>query len=343
MSTEQKSWLSKPEGKFGTVFTVALLAAGGITVLYFWGLILPWLIAMLMNTLTALALAGVLAIIGVLIFTPQWRNLFFYAYKSMMRGLTGLFIEIDPIGILKTYVSNLRKRLEEMDVSIGNLKGQIQKLAVQMSKNEENRIASLKRAEMAHRQGDESRNVFVLQSRQAGRLQKSNMTLQNLYDRMSNLLRVLQKMRSASALLVEDIQGEVEVKTAERNALLAGYNAFSKAKKIMQGGGDEREMFDMTMERLADDYGMKMGEIETFMDVSKGFLDGVDLDNLVYEEDALNQLEAWEKKSQNLLLGNTTTNVRVDAKSPVRIDTSADSSFESLFESSPESKNARKM
>jgi hypothetical protein len=305
MEPTQKSWLQKPEGKFGSAVTLALLAGVGGTVIYFWGLILPWVIAMLENTLTALALAGIIALIGVVVFDKRWRNLIWYGYKSFMRMLTGLFIEIDPIGILKTYVESLKKKLQEMDTSIANLGGQLRKLKEQIDKNEANRMHSLQLAQQAQKHGDEMRNVFVLQSRQAGRLGKSNMTLQNLYDRMEALMKVLKKMRAASGLLVEDIQGEVEVKTAERAALLAGYNAFTNARKIMQGGDDEREMFDMTMEKLADDYGMKMGEIETFMDMSKAVIDGVDLDNGIYEADALAQLEEWEKKSQNLLITNT--------------------------------------
>lgn len=339
MEPTQKSWLQKPEGKFGSAVTLALLAGVGGTVIYFWGLILPWVIAMLENTLTALALAGIIALIGVVVFDKRWRNLIWYGYKSLMRALTGLFIEIDPIGILKTYVETLKKRLAEMDQSIGNLGGQLRKLKEQIEKNEANRMHSLQLAQQAQKHGDEMRNVFVLQSRQAGRLQKSNMTLQNLYDRMESLLKVLKKMRAASGLLVEDIQGEVEVKTAERAALLAGYNAFTNARKIMQGGDDEREMFDMTMEKLADDYGMKMGEIETFMDMSKAVIDGVDLDNGIYEADALAQLEEWEKKSQNLLITNAPTpaaavrvapdNVRI---SEVQQEEASPDSFSDLFQ-----------
>jgi hypothetical protein len=311
-----------------------MLAGAGGTLVYFWGLILPWVITMLTNTLSAIALAGIIAVIGVVIFDPRWRNLIAYAYKSAMRGLTGLFIEIDPIGILKTYVHNLKDRLNEMDTSIGNLNGQLKKLKTQIDKNDADRTHNLQMAQQAQKHGEnpEMRNVIVLQSRQAGRLQKSNLTLQNLYDRMANLLRVLQKMRAASALLVDDIQGEVEVKTAERAALLAGYNAFSKAKKIMQGGGDEREMFDMTMDKLADDYGLKMGEIETFMDMSKGVINGMELDNGIYEADAMAQLEAWEQKSHSLLLSSPPPGVRVDTQEGVRVSTQAPTSeFSDLF------------
>lgn len=297
----QKSWFSRPEGKVGTFLPILAMTAGGGALIYTWGSVLPWVIRMLQNTLTAMALCAGVAVGVVVISDKRWRNLLFYAYKSLMRVITGWFIEIDPIGILKSYVDSLKKKLEEMDQSITNLAGQIMKLKNQIDHNEAERVHSLEIAREARKRGEAASNVFVLQSRQAGRLEKSNMTLQNLYDRMVGLMKVLKKMREASNFLIQDIQGEVDVKSKERQALLAGYGAFTRAKKIMQGG-DERAMFDMTMEKLTDDYGMKMGEIEQFMDMSKAVIQGVDLENGIYEEKALAQLDAWEKKSQNLLL-----------------------------------------
>ena len=340
MPETSKPWITRPEGKVGTVFLIMALAAGGGALLYFWGLILPFLIGVVTNTIQLAALCGVLALMAVVVFDPRWRNLAVYGYKSVMRGLTGLFIEIDPIGILKTYVTSLRSRLEEMDQSISNLSGQIRKLKEQISSNEQKRVHSLQVMQQAQQRVKDDatatgmKNVFTLQARQAGRLEKSNLTLQGLLDKMEGMLKVLKKYREASALLIEDINGEVEVKSAERAALLAGYNAFSKAKKIMAGGGDEKELFDMTMEKLADDYGMKMGEIENFMDMSKGFIDGVDLDKGVFEAQGLAQLEAWEKKSDSLLLQGGHNNVRIEtapAAEPLPMDDQVPNSISQLF------------
>jgi len=327
LATTQKSWLSKPEGKVGAALPIVAAGAAGLGLIYTWGSVVPWVIRMLTNTLDAIFLAAGVGAVVVVVSDPRWRNLAFYGYKSLMRGLTGLFIEIDPIGILKTYVESLKKKLEEMDASISNLAGQLSKLKNQIDKNAADRVHSLELAQQAKKQ--DKRNVLVLQSKQAGRLEKSNLTLQNLYDRMSSLMAVLKKMREASDMLVMDIQGEVDVKTQERAALLAGYNAFSKARKIMQGGDDQRAIFDMTMDKLTDDYGMKMGEIENFMDVSKAVIEGVDLDTGIYEEKALSQLEEWEQKSQNLLLSPQQTTSIVQSKI---IEKNQDS-FAELFDS----------
>jgi hypothetical protein len=328
-----KSWTSRPEGKVGTVFGFLLLGGAAIAVLYFWGLILPWLIMMAANTLTLIGLCAAIAGILFIVFDPRWRNLAWYGYKSFMRGLTGMFIELDPIGILKSYVTSLKDKLEEMDKSLANLDGQRGKLRKQIADNEKARVHALKMMEVAR---DQKQNAaMTLQGRQAERLAQSNVSLQDLLTRMDRLATVLGKMREASAIMIEDITNEVELKSRERAALLAGYNAFSKARSVMKGGGDEAEIFNMTMEKLTDDYGMKMGEIDNFMKVSQGFLETVDLENGVAQKSAIEQLEAWENKSANILgpTNGTDVHLRVGDAAPALPASSDD--FADLFTSDP--------
>jgi hypothetical protein len=75
-------------------------------------------------------------------------------------------------------------------------------------------------------------------------------------------------------------------------------------------------MFDMANDNLAKDFGMKVGEIEEFMEMSATFLDSVDLQNGVYEEKGIQLLEEWEKKSDSLLLGNEKTILLSKAENP---------------------------
>ena len=69
------------------------------------------------------------------------------------------------------------------------------------------------------------------------------------------------------------------------------------------GGTDEKELFDQAMEFVVEDFGMKMGEIDSFIESSQGFVEGLDLQNDVYKADALAKLKAWETKSSSILLG----------------------------------------
>ena len=100
-----KNFWERPEGVTGGVFMGALLLGGG----YLLYKILPTLILLAENTLY---LAGILAALAAVIYVvldPKMRNLVWYMYKAAMRWITGLFVQIDPIGILKSDVYKRQK------------------------------------------------------------------------------------------------------------------------------------------------------------------------------------------------------------------------------------------
>ena len=201
-----KPFIKRPEGKVGTVFGVALLAAGG----YGLFLALPAIIALLQNAVTAALLLGVLAVIVYVALDPKFRNLIWYMYKSIMRFITGLFVEIDPIGIIESYVDDLKGNLKKMGKQISNLRGQMRKLKTNIEENRNMMEKNLKLAKRAEEKGMDS--TKVLKVRKAGRLHDSNLKLTDLYKKMEVMYRVLTKMYENSEILLEDIQDEVDVK-----------------------------------------------------------------------------------------------------------------------------------
>ncbi|MBK8082321.1 MAG: hypothetical protein IPK25_19840 [Saprospiraceae bacterium] len=83
---------------------------------------------MLQNTLGIVALLAILGVIIYMVLDPKWRTLASYFYKSIMRWITGIFVTIDPIGILKNYISDLESNLNKMGGQLDNLRGQMRKL-----------------------------------------------------------------------------------------------------------------------------------------------------------------------------------------------------------------------
>ncbi len=296
-NVQLKSFWSKKEGTTGMIILALLIGAG----VYGFSAILPWVITLLQNTLHTIFLAGALGLIIFLVTDRRVRNLVKYMFKSVMRAITSVFITIDPIGILRNYVSDLERNIRDMTEQLGALRGQMRTLQEEMRKNDQVREESLKAAKIAQERGKKS--AFVLKARRAGRLQESNLTYKNLYVKMETLYRVLSKMLEAAQFWYEDLSDEVEVKIRERKMILQGYSVFKKAQKVIQGDPDAKELFDQTLEYMAEDYGQKLGEIEHFMDISQGFIESVDLQNGIYEEDALKELENWEQKTDSLVLG----------------------------------------
>ncbi|MEL6274074.1 MAG: hypothetical protein AAFU03_03065 [Bacteroidota bacterium] len=294
---KKKSFWRRPEGITGLIFLGAIAALVG------WAVVTlgPTIALLAQNTLY---LAGMLAVLGALIYMvldPKMRNLIFYMYKSVMRWVTGLFVQIDPIGILKSYVEELQGNLRKMNKQISQLRAQMHKLKEQIVNNQREIRNSLELAGKAKETN--KRSVMILKSRQAARKKESNIRLDTLYKKMEVLYRVLTKMYENSQILAEDIKDQVAVKEQERKAIHASHGAMKSAMSVINGNPDQRAMFDMAMENITEDVANKVGEMERFMEMSANFMDSVDLQNGVFEEEGLRMLEEWEKESTSLLLG----------------------------------------
>lgn len=326
-----KSFWKRPEGVTGAIFLIALIAGGGL-LLYS---ALPILIPLLQNTLyLALMLVGLGALLY-MVLDPKMRNLIWYMYKSVMRGITSMFVQIDPIGILKSYVESLQDNLKKMRTQIGKLRGQMRQLQTLVENNTKEIEQNMKMASAARDKGIE--NQVVLASRKAARLQESNQKYQQLLQKMEVLYRILTKMEQNSEILIEDTQSQVEMKEQERKAIRASHGAMRSAMSIISGDPDQRAMFDMALESINEDVANKVGEMERFMEMSANFMQSVDLQQGIYQEEGLNMLEKWEKESTLMLLnsGNTKSDDTLDLNDrmaqPEKRTQSGGTGYDSMF------------
>lgn len=288
---QSKSFWQRPEGITGGLILAGLVIGGGILL----SNILPVLITLAQNTLY---LSGMLAALGAIIYIvldPKMRNLVWYMYMSAMRWVTGLFVQVDPIGILKSYIEDLEKNLRTLSKQIGALRGQMRQLKGIMDGNNTEIQKNLAIAERAQKQGDEKN--LTISTRKAGRLQEANTKYDVLLQKMEVLYRVLSKMYENSEIVLEDTRDQVNLKEQEYQAIKASHNAIRSAQSILSGNPDQRAMFDQALEAMAEEVSQKVGDMERFMDTSRNLLDSIDLQNGVFQEEGLQLLEQWEKQS----------------------------------------------
>jgi phage shock protein A len=329
---DKKSFWKRPEGVTGAIFLIALLAGGG----YLLYMALPFLINLTTNILYLSLMLLVLAAVIYMVLDPKMRNLVWYMYKSVMRSVTGIFVNIDPIGILKSYVDDLKDNLQKMSKQIGNLRGQMRKLKTLMDDNEKEIHDQLALAAQAKKQ--ENNQQLVLATRKAARLKESNGKYNTLHQKMEMMYRILTKMYQNSEILLEDTKDQVALKEQERKAIRASHSAMKSAMSVISGDPDKRAMFDSAMEAIADDVANKVGEMERFMELSANFMDSVDLRNGVFEEQGLKMLEQWEQESTLLLMGESkgsdTLNLDSPRATPEKQEgkKGGDNSYENLFD-----------
>jgi len=297
LGEDLKSFWSRPEGKTGMIFIVLAAAA----LVYGWGMIVPFIVSMLADTLHMIYLAGILAAVLWVIFSSRTHLLF----RLIMRWITGLIIDIDPIGILKDHLSQMRKRRDLMSQQISNVSGQIQYLKNIIDKNQALANENMRLAAHAKKiatstadQNEQLRMALQMKAKanQAGRLQKSNLSYQQLLNKLQNIYDLLSKWAVHIDFYIEDTDNEVKQAEIEYKTINTAYRAYRTALSVIKGTGDEKELYNQTMEKLAEEAGRKLGEMEDFQRLAQNFMDTIDLENGAVETEALEKLDAYEQK-----------------------------------------------
>lgn len=294
-----KSFWERPEGVTGQIVGVAMVAGAG----YLLYKALPYIITLLENTIYATLLGVVAVVLGFVVSDKRFWRLGKYMYMSLMRKITQIFVEIDPIGIMKNYVEELEGKLANMNTRIAKLSGMIRQCKEEISSNNKSRDGSMRLMSEAKKQNKTM--DLALASREVGRMNDANLTYQDLLAKLELLYRVLTKYQEVSSFLIKDMKSEIKVKERKKEMMDNAYSAIKSAQAIINGDPDTRAMFDMANEYLAADYAMKIGEIEDFARMSDSFMRSVDLNNGIYEADAMQMLAEWEKNAESLVLGDT--------------------------------------
>jgi len=305
--TTARSWFSKPEGKVGATALIILglillaLCATNIAALT------AAFVAIAQNTLHLVLLLGVIGILLAIVINPTSRNAIALGYKMIFKMLTGFFITLDPIIILKDYVQQLYANLAEMAEQIGKVKGTMQTLKRKVEEYTVEANAEMEKANFAKKKGDTK--VAQVSHRKAIRRQESVQKLTALYNKIDMILRVLHKMHENCGIIAEDTKDEVELRQDEWSAVKSASNAMKSAMSVISGGGDKRATYEQAMEYLIDDVSLKMGEMQNFMDMTEGLMASIDMDNDMFDEKMMANLEAWEQKSDSWILGEDKSNL----------------------------------
>lgn len=296
-----KSFWSRVEGKWARAILIALGVGSAVGAVFYLPAVLAIIAAMMAN-LVSIALSGLaLFVIGYMIVDDDARGLLTYGFRAGVRWLTGMIVDLSPRAVLEDYTSELKKSLRRLAEQIKNVGAQIAGIQATIKQNEKLKEQSLMLASQAKKEGKQ-RDV-VLQGRKAGRFSTSNLTLSQLLTKLEVIYRVLMKMKEACEFSVEDTESAVDIALREHSALQSGSEAIKEALKIINGDPQKKKMFDMAMERLATDAAQSASEMAYAMEVSENFLSSVDLQNGVFDEEALKMLESWEKQVDSKILG----------------------------------------
>jgi hypothetical protein len=278
----------KPGGTLGMI-VAGLAAGGGCIVLY---KILPFLISLTTNLLTLSLLVLALAAIGFLVTNKRFRQTCSMVYFMVMRKITGLIIEIDPIAIVENKVKEMKKKILDIEKQMGSLNGlnkqnerKVEEKKRQLQKqidllNEYNKVNKRAEAGVAERQAVRLKGSI---ERQLKRLEDSK-----------KWYEILKSLKHFAELTVLDTENEVNDRKEEFESIKAQHKAFSSIMSIMKGDPDQMEDFTRAMDFMAYDITQKLGEMSNVIDETGGLLSQFAIEDGVASKKANELLQQYE-------------------------------------------------
>lgn len=240
-----------------------------------------------------------------------------------MRMITSWVITIDPIGILKDRLKEMRKRREALAEQITNVNGQrvtlrniIEKNTAESQKSFGMASEARKRAEAAGDVEYQRRMKLQLQqnANHGKRLENANVGYATLLNKLDKIYDFLSKWADNIDFFIADTDDEVKQQEVQYKALNAGFKAFKTAMSVISGNTDENELYNDTMQYLADEAGRKIGYMEEAQRTAQKFMDSADLSAGAVSSDAMAELDAYEQKF--LTSGNEETSFLLPGAQP---------------------------
>jgi len=236
-----KSPWEKPGGTLAKVMLVAMIAGAGYALYKF----LPDLIALTQNLLTLTALVGVLALIFFLIMNDTSRNFFKNLYFVIMRKLTGLIVEIDPIAIVKGKIKDMKNRLVKIEEGITKMRGLHVKNEKALEANKRDLEESLKKLQILQKQNKMEESGLL--QRHISQLDESVKKRTLNFEKSKQMIDILTKVKKSAEIKVKYTEEEIKLKEEDYELMKANHKALSSIKSLINPQTDDA--FDMAMEK----------------------------------------------------------------------------------------------
>lgn len=287
---EQVSRWKRPGGKLGMV--VAGLGIAGAGFLLYKAL--PYMIAMTTNIITLILLLVALFLIVSLLLDRRFRRAFSNCYFLIMRKITGLFVEVDPIGIVEKRVSSLRKKAVEIRKNMSALNS----FNLMLERNIKKKKDELERQLILLKDAKETveKDSISLYEKQVVRLRSSITRSQERYDESVKWYRILSKLNQEVYVTIRDCENEVNDRKEEYNIVKAQHQAFRNIMYVLKGDGFDSEEYELAMEHMAYDITKRIGEMDEVISETGGIVTQITLENHAMRHRADDILKVFEEK-----------------------------------------------
>jgi hypothetical protein len=296
-----RSFWQKPEGKLGAI----VLAGLGFLGLWGFYLILPILLTIVTNTIELAVLCIALFALLYVVTNKQFRTIIKNIFQSSMRFFAGLVVEIDPIGILKNNLDDMKKDKATLDNTVERFAGSDERLQTSIQQKTDEiktlNFQSQKADKMSVAESDPlKKERLTLQSQtyreKMGLLMQAAKQLTAMEKTTADLLLNFRHWSQISDSKIERTEMKVEILSEQRKMILDAQRTLSVGQRLLRGNPEQLQMVDMAIEYLADDTARTLGQIREFNRYSDKLLTKLDIENAADADAAAAQIGEFSQK-----------------------------------------------
>lgn len=317
ITTAKDFWNSK-QGSFGKwVLIIGGLGLAAVVV-FAWGIILPFLIGVVGNTLQLAGLCAVLAVVTSPVWCPPIRLMLKNAFQLSMRWGYRKLVAKDPIGILLNNRDNMRDELGGLEKGVQQLAGSKQGLETdiqaQMDTIRDNKakadavvrkiskiqtsLPSLKGNERMQAGLDLQQLGYNQQmyEQAAGIAMKTIDAEKGILRQTDDMYERMCKLRNLADFKVQSLTLQADMYAKQRKSILAGQQGLISAGRIMKGDPHQLDLMDMAIESLNNETADTIGAMKNFNRNMDKYLTNQDIENDAKGESGRNVFAELEQK-----------------------------------------------
>ena len=286
----------QPEKMAGRVVLLGLAGAA----VYYWGVILPFLVDMVFDTVKLGIGLGVLFVLFLLATNKRIHAGLWYAGQRILRTAAGIFVNTDPIGIMEDYIRNTEKEARKMDAEVTNIEGAHELVKRKLAANTTQMQEYLSLASAATRQNE--KDMAESYASRAAQIQDYNQRLMPMATTTANVTVVMRQILKAALRQIDGSKFKVNLLKDEYELVKRTSSGMRAAMNILRGDPDKKYFFDLATDRVAQDMAQQLGQIKQAMRYSQEFVKEMDIQNGVMSEKGQRLLEKYQKGDFNAVL-----------------------------------------
>ena len=302
-----KSFWQKPEGKGGFILLASII---GVVGFYVWGKVLPFVLATIQSTFwLTIYMIGLFVIFDLLFgitgIGKTLRNLGVNVFQSIARMMTGVFVTIDPIGILKNTLDELMKERDRLNDATEKFTGTEEMLRRKIEK----RLADIEKftgmARQAEKRAREARSAqeqqTYVQEREdnlvkAGVLMQSTEKTKKLLQQVSSTLKTFQQWSRVADSKINKTKFIVEHLQDEHETIKQTKRTLSIGKRLLRGNDEQQKLWEASVEYLAEDAAQTLGQMREFTRYTDRLVTEDQLENAAAAEAAAARIGEFNEK-----------------------------------------------